>query len=50
MISAYAGGMHILNMQQLTKFRDILISGLKAKNGGCIFIGLEQNFRAQNFN
>ena len=37
-------------MYNITKFRDVTIAGLSADNGGCMFIGLDNNFRTQNFN
>jgi hypothetical protein len=33
------------NMKQISSFKDVVMNGLRAENGGCIYVELDQNMR-----
>ena len=45
-----SGGFYILNMNHISRFSNVSISGLTAENGGCMTVRLDQNFRPQLYN
>ena len=41
----YSGGFYIRNMRRISKFSKVKMEGLRAQNGGCLHVQLDQNFR-----
>ena len=41
----YSGGFYIRNMRKISKFSKVKMEGLRAQNGGCLHVQLDQNFR-----
>mmetsp|Transcript_33859 Transcript_33859/g.52186 ORF Transcript_33859/g.52186 Transcript_33859/m.52186 type:complete len:207 (+) Transcript_33859:731-1351(+) len=47
---AYAGGIHLKNMDRIDLFRNITLKGLQSNVGGGMFVELDTNLRVLNYN
>lgn len=46
-LPAYSGGFHFVNMYNISLFKDVQMTNLLGKNGGCIYVGLDREFYKQ---
>lgn len=49
-VSNYAGGLYLKNMQYISNFDGVDIHGLKAVDGGAIYVGIDEEYRDLDYN